>query len=102
MVHSREVLVALVVVLCLSIPAWGRPLGKAAGRRPAEADAFVARAEKAQFDFLLSSSRVNWINATDVTEDTDAVTAELGARGTEMGVRFAEEAACRTRLLIRL
>ena len=59
----------------------------------AEADAFVAQAEKELGDFSVLSSRAQWINSTYITDDTDALAAEFGARGTELGVRFAKGAA---------
>ncbi|CAN5304741.1 M2 family metallopeptidase [soil metagenome] len=59
----------------------------------ANADAFVAAAEKEQADFNVFNAQVAWINNTYITDDTDAVAARVGAQGTEMGVRFAKEAA---------
>lgn len=59
----------------------------------AEADAFVAAAEKELFDFSIYSAQVQWINATYITEDTDAVAARVGAIGTEKSVRLAKAAA---------
>ena len=59
----------------------------------AEADAFVAKAEAEYEAFNALANRVAWINATYITDDTDALAAEYGARGTEMAVRFALEAA---------
>ena len=59
----------------------------------AEAQAFIDRVQKEYTEFNLIASRVAWINATYITDDTDALAAEYGARGTEMAVRFALEAA---------
>ncbi|MES2055914.1 MAG: M2 family metallopeptidase [Pseudomonadota bacterium] len=59
----------------------------------ADADAFVAVAEKKLFDFSIESSQVNWVNATYITEDTDAMAARINATGTELSVKFALEAA---------
>jgi peptidyl-dipeptidase A len=58
-----------------------------------EARAFVARAEKELSDFAVINSRAQWVNATYITEDTDALAAHFGTIGTEMSVRFANEAA---------
>ena len=55
----------------------------------AQADAFVAQAEKELADFSLLANRAQWINSTYITDDTDALAAEFGARSTEMGARFA-------------
>ncbi|GHH21381.1 peptidase M2 [Sphingomonas glacialis] len=59
----------------------------------AEADAFVARAEKELADFSTPAQQAAWINATYITDDTDAIAAKFGAEGTEMQVRLALEAA---------
>jgi len=58
-----------------------------------EARAFIARAEKELAEFSVMSSRAQWVNATYITDDTDALAAHFGTLGTEMGVRFANEAA---------
>lgn len=59
----------------------------------AEADAFLAKAEKAMFDHSLISSRAAWINSTYISDDSDAVAAYFGAIGTTMAVDYALEAA---------
>ena len=65
------------------------------GRTPtaAEADAFVARAEKELAEFSIINSRAQWVNSTYITDDSDAVAAHFGTIGTEMSVRLANEAA---------
>lgn len=60
---------------------------------PADADSFVAAAEKEAFDFSVEASRIQWVNATYITDDTDALAAQSGAEGTEMAVKYALEAA---------
>lgn len=59
----------------------------------AEADAFVAKAEKELADFSVEAARVSWVNNTYITDDTDALSAKYGTIGTEMSVRFAKDAA---------
>lgn len=59
----------------------------------AEADAFVARAEQELRAFSTPAQQAAWINATYITDDTDAIAAKFGAEGTELQVRFALEAA---------
>ena len=59
----------------------------------ADADAFIARAEKELADFSVTQARADWVNATYITDDTDALAAHFGAIGTEMRVRYAGEAA---------
>lgn len=67
--------------------------GATAKPSAAEADAFVAKAEKDLFDFSLDAARVAWINNTYITDDTDALAAKYGTIGTEMSVNLAKEAA---------
>ena len=59
----------------------------------ADADAFVAKAEKQLADISIEGNRAGWINATYITDDTDAMAAEVSARQTELQVQFATEAA---------
>lgn len=59
----------------------------------ADADAFVQRAERELAAFAVPNARAQWVNATYITQDTDALAAYFGTIGTEMGVRFATEAA---------
>lgn len=79
---------AMAMVLAAS-PALAAPAQPTAG----DAEAFVARAEKELSDYTVDASRMSWINATYITDDTDALAAKFGAQGTEMAVRFALEAA---------
>ncbi|MDO7842790.1 M2 family metallopeptidase [Sphingomonas immobilis] len=59
----------------------------------AEADAFVAEAEKVGADFSTPAQQVAWINATYITDDTDAIAAKYGADATELQVKYALGAA---------
>jgi len=59
----------------------------------ADADAFIASVEKDLFDYTVEASQVNWVNATYITEDTDAMAARINAVGTEKSVKYALEAA---------
>jgi peptidyl-dipeptidase A len=81
--------VALVAALTLSIPAFAQ----SSGGSVTEADALVVKAEKELGDYALLNNRAQWINNTFITDDTDAIAAEFGARGTELGVRYAKAAA---------
>ncbi|MBN8807350.1 MAG: M2 family metallopeptidase [Sphingomonas sp.] len=68
--------------------------GPAAGAPSvADADAFVAKAEKELSDMSIQGNRAAWINATYITDDTDALAADVGARATELSVKLASEAA---------
>jgi peptidyl-dipeptidase A len=53
----------------------------------------VVAAEKDLFDFSIESGRVQWINSTYITDDTDALAARYGEIGTEKSVKYALEAA---------
>jgi peptidyl-dipeptidase A len=59
----------------------------------ADAEAFLAKAEKDLFAFSVEGSQVAWINATYITDDTDALAAKYGEIGTEKAVQYALEAA---------
>jgi peptidyl-dipeptidase A len=59
----------------------------------ADADAFVARAEKELADLSVIGGRAAWVNATYITDDTDTLAAHFGTIGTETSVRLANEAA---------
>ena len=65
----------------------------AAAPTVSEAQAFVASAEKQLYDYSLDASKIQWVNATYITDDTDALAAQSGAEGTELSVRLALEAA---------
>jgi peptidyl-dipeptidase A len=88
-------------VIALSVAAISAPAlaeeaaapASAAKPSAADAEAFVTAAEKEMYDYIISASRVFWVNATYLTDDTNALAAEVGAKGTEMQVRFALEAA---------
>ena len=85
---------AMGVLLALGVPVVAaKPDTAAVASTAADADAFVARAEKEAADFATFGAQVSWINATYITDDTDAVAARVGAEGTEMGVRYAMAAA---------
>ena len=60
---------------------------------PAEADAFVKNAETQLAALSLDVNRIGWVNATYITDDTDALAAQANAKSTELSVRLAGEAA---------
>ena len=66
---------------------------EAAALTAADADAFVARAERELAEFSLINNRAQWVNATYITDDTNALAAYFGTIDTEMRVRLAGEAA---------
>jgi peptidyl-dipeptidase A len=60
---------------------------------PADADKFVANAERDFAEFGVFNAQVQWVNNTYLTDDTDAIAAKVGTEGTEMSVKYATEAA---------
>ncbi len=60
---------------------------------PEGAAEFVAAAEADLFAHSVEAARIDWINATYITHDTNALAAKIGAVGTEKTVRYALEAA---------
>ncbi|HET7816365.1 MAG TPA: M2 family metallopeptidase, partial [Sphingomicrobium sp.] len=58
-----------------------------------QAREFVARAEKELAELNVISQRAQWVNATYITDDTDALAAHFGTLDTELRVRLANEAA---------
>ena len=87
----RQLLLGGVAALALSACSQGAGGG---GKATVEdATKFMAGAEKELADFSEYGGRIAWVNATYITPDTDALNAHFGTIGTEMGVRFANEAA---------
>ena len=80
------------IALAIATPALAQTAAPA-NPTAAEADAFVAQVEKEYADFGVYAAQVGWVNATYITDDTDALSARVGTQGTEMGVRFAKQAA---------
>jgi peptidyl-dipeptidase A len=74
-------------------PAEAEAAAEPAAATLEDARAFVARAEKELSEFAVLNSRAQWVNSTYITDDTDALAAHFGTIGTEMSVRFANEAA---------
>ncbi|WP_221794884.1 M2 family metallopeptidase [Aquisediminimonas sediminicola] len=74
-------------------PVLARSNAVANGPSIAEADSFVAQAEKEQADFMVIASQAQWVNSTYITDDSDALAAYFGTIGTDMGVRLAKGAA---------
>jgi len=60
---------------------------------PKDADAFVASAEAQLAPLSVDVNRISWVNATFITDDTDALAAQANARQTILQVQLATEAA---------
>ena len=56
-----------------------------------EAKAFMARAESALSDMSDEASLVFWAQATNITDETNAAAADVGARATKLSVSLANE-----------
>jgi len=54
---------------------------------------WLAAVEQDLFAFSVEGGRVQWINSTYITDDTDALAAAYGTIGTEKSVRYALDAA---------
>ncbi len=94
MIRNAISLAALAAAL-FAVPASAQTAAPASASAPtaAQADAFVADAEK-QLDALsVPVARAAWVNATYITDDTDALAAASGAQYTELQVKLATEAA---------
>ncbi|MFG6284429.1 M2 family metallopeptidase [Sphingomonas sp. S6] len=78
------------------VAAQTAPAGQAASTaKPtaAEADAYVVAVEKEAADLSVPAQQVAWVNATYITDDTDALAAKSGAELTEKAVQWAKGAA---------
>ncbi len=60
---------------------------------PQGASDWIDMVEQDLFDYSLEAAKIYWINATYITQDTDALAAQIGAEGTEKSVNYALEAA---------
>src|SRR5687768_2260423 len=54
---------------------------------------FVAAAEKDLLEFSNEKNLIDWVNATYIIDDTDALAAKYGAVSTEKQVQYALDAA---------
>lgn len=88
----KRVLVSA-LALAVATPGVAQTAPPAGTTTAAEADAFVATAEKEYFDYSIFGGQVAWVNNTYITDDTDAINARVGTEGTELGVKFAKGAA---------
>ena len=69
------------------------PAAPTAAPTKAEADKFVADAQADLQKRATDWARMSWINATFITDDTDALVARDGAEATTLQVRYALDAA---------
>jgi peptidyl-dipeptidase A len=83
---------AIALVLSGAIALASQP-AKDAPATAVDADKFVAEAEKSLADASIEANQVAWVNATYITDDTDALAASSGAKQTLLQVKYATEAA---------
>ena len=83
---------AIALVLSGAVALADKPAASRAAT-PADADRFVADAEKVLGDASVDGARISWVNATYITDDTDALAAQANARITMLQVKYATEAA---------
>ncbi|MBB4153503.1 peptidyl-dipeptidase A [Sphingomonas jinjuensis] len=81
------------MISALALVAATPAVAQSATPTAAQADAFVAEAEKTLAAKGVDAARISWVNATNITDDTDALAAKSGAEMTQLGVRYALEAA---------
>jgi peptidyl-dipeptidase A len=83
----------------LAAPAAAQDTAPAAAAAPAYpmtaqgAAEFIAAAEKDLAAWSVDANRIGWVNATYITDDTDALAAQIGTVGTEKQVQYALDAA---------
>jgi peptidyl-dipeptidase A len=82
--------IALLALAALPVAAGAAPIVTPSA---ADADAFVASAENQLSAFSDHAARVQWVNSTYITDDTDALAARAGAEGTLLTVKLAKDAA---------
>jgi peptidyl-dipeptidase A len=94
MIRLTTSLAALAMALAVA-PAYAQtaPAVPAKALTPQDADAFVASAEAQLAPLSVDVNRISWVNATFITDDTDALAAQAGARQTILQVQLATEAA---------
>ena len=87
----------LVSTAALAVALFAAPVAAqtapAAKPTAAEADAYVTAVEKEAADLSVPANRIAWVNATYITDDTDALAARSGAELTEKAVQWAKGAA---------
>ncbi|THD36519.1 MAG: peptidase M2 family protein [Sphingomonas sp.] len=83
---------AIALVLSGAVALAGKPAAPTSATA-ADADKFVADAEKTLADASVEGNQIGWVNATYITDDTDALAAQIGAKLTLLGVKYASEAA---------
>jgi peptidyl-dipeptidase A len=98
MAHSPRITIS--ALLCWALAACAPPstsptttAESRAAPTAADAAAFLEEVER-EYDALFEeASRISWVQATYINYDTDWLVANIGAEITELGVRYAKQAA---------
>lgn len=93
MILRRLIPLLAAAAMAATHSAWAQSADSSGPPTVADAEAFIAEAERTLAEDALRMNRFYWVNETYITEDTDALAAEAGAKSTELGVRLALEAA---------
>jgi peptidyl-dipeptidase A len=88
---ARGSLVASVAALLAACTPTAAPDAPPASTA-ADAHAFLDEVESTYTTVGEEAARIGWVNATYINHDTDWLVANIGARITELGVRYAKEA----------
>jgi peptidyl-dipeptidase A len=79
--RSSSGLLLLVLVTACATPPVTTVAKPTSGVSPAEAEKFVAEAERRREEYGLRASRIAWIHANFITDDSDAMAAESANEG---------------------
>ena len=93
LVSSAAIAVALLAAPVSAQTAQTGQAAQSTSPSAAEADAYVAAVEKEAADISIPVQQTAWVNATYITDDTDALAARSGAEITEKAVQWAKGAA---------
>ena len=82
--------------LCLAVlssctPSGGPNAGSTAKGTPAEAEQFVADAEKRLLELNIKYARADWVKSTFITDDTESLSAEANKQVIEATTELAEQ-----------
>jgi peptidyl-dipeptidase A len=89
----RLVSTAAIAAAILAAPVAAQTGQPAARPTAAAADAYVAAVETEAAALSIPANQTAWVNATYITDDTDALAAKSGAELTEKAVQWAKGAA---------
>ena len=84
--------------LAVTIPAL--LVSASSKRTPADAKAFIEKAEQDLLTMSVDTGRADWVKSTYITDDTEALSAKLNERSIQATIRYAKEAAEFNRLAL--